>query len=84
MQHSETCTSTIGGGTSTIQLRVAIGSEIRMLSITCVRKHPKLLLSSSPTVCLSAEPRRERSINALSEVNQSIMETVVKLTAAVP
>ena len=84
MPHLEICTRMTGDGTSTTLLRAVIGLEIRMQSITCVRKHPKLSLSLSHMACHSAEPRRERSINVPSVGNPLIMETVDKLTVAVP
>lgn len=68
MQPWDTWRRITGIITFTIQWRDLIGWEIRMQSITCVRKPPRLLLSSKTTACRSADLRTVKFTRELSEV----------------
>ena len=70
------CTTTIGDGTHTTQLREVTGWEIRMPSITCANRLLRPSWNWNLMVFLSQEPKRERSTRGPSEVNQRSMERV--------
>lgn len=68
MQPWDTWRRIIGIITFMTQWKDLIGWEIRMQSITCVRKLPRLLLSSKTTACHSADLRTVKFTRELSEV----------------
>lgn len=65
-----------GDGMPMILSKVAIGSVIRMLFITCARKPLRLSLSLNPMACHFPEPKKARSTRELSEDSPSIEEKV--------